>query len=426
MTDPIDPRLRSSVNWTLFKMALPGILGWLVVITICVLGCSAYVWGGELMPAREEARLRTFFPTTKDGTLHDIISDPGLILYTEAEIPAAYQKWDGLLHGVHSPRYNIRGRDGDPHGNANVEFPWGRPAGTHRAVGMSGFRFIRLPYAANGVRWPIVYWRERLPRDEAPSFCWEFPVGTVVGEVLCQRGPDGHDYTFEVRTRTRTRDAWQPAVYRPFLDPQELAAAIRELRPQRGPTLTHAVAKIESGSMQPFRLADTQPLRAVFRQEAGRDVLPALGDDRLIAELLTRDFKDVHGSPWRTVGKLSAHAPATDAPWHVVPRGYDGCAVEVSVRSCQRCHETTAMHAEQFAENRGGGPGLREWYGRVRGNGGIFSFHPFSPASISYNGASRPVAINPRLAGIVAEFNSRVHPLSVYRVLDVYDPQRKR
>lgn len=403
-------------------------LFWAMILGAVLLICGvATAFGGELVSPQREAQLRSYFPATKDGTLHELTSDPGLILYDESSMPPAYQKWDGALHGVHSPRYNIRGAEGDPHGNANVEFPWGRPAGTHRVAGVTSFRFIQLPKARNGSRWPIVYWREQLPRDEQAGFCWEFPVGAVVGEVLCQRGPDGRDRTFEVRTRTRTAKDWQPAVYRPFLSPEELAAAIRELRPQRGPKLEHAVARIEAGKLEPFRLADTQPLRAVFRQSSGRDVLPALGDDKLVAELLRRDFKDVHGSPWRTAGKLTAHAPATEAPWHIVPAGYDGCAVEVSVRSCQRCHDTTQRHAEEFAENRGVARyPYRDWYARVRGSGGIFSFHPFNPASISYNGSSRPVAINARLvnAGVIAEYNPRVHVASKYQVLEAYDPAR--
>jgi hypothetical protein len=139
-----------------------------------------------------------------------------------------------------------------------------------------------------------------------------------------------------------------------------------------------------------------------------------LGDDRLVAELLTtQPFRNVHGVPWRWSGKAVAHAPATNAAWHIVPRNYDACFVEVSAKSCARCHETTLEAATTF-HRTGTGGGMRDWYGRVRGSDQIFSFHPFHPGSISPNGQSRTVAMNPRLAGIVERYDPRRHPASVY------------
>jgi hypothetical protein len=61
----------------------------------------------------------------------------------------------------------------------------------------------------------------------------------------------------------------------------------------------------------------------------------------------------------------------------------------------------------------------RDWYGRIRGSDGIFSFHPFAPESISHNGSGLPVRLNPRLveAGIVEPYDAGRHPASLYHEL---------
>ena len=73
-----------------------------------------------------------------------IFDDP-FILYTDREMPKAYQFWNGQMPGVHRASYNISANGSEPFGNGNREFPWGTPAGTHRAKNVWTFRFLRLP-----------------------------------------------------------------------------------------------------------------------------------------------------------------------------------------------------------------------------------------------------------------------------------------
>ena len=61
----------------------------------------------HLMSVAKEQRLRKLLPHVDDPNLQKILQDPRLILYTEAEMPRAYQEWSGSLQGVHSAYYNI-------------------------------------------------------------------------------------------------------------------------------------------------------------------------------------------------------------------------------------------------------------------------------------------------------------------------------
>src|ERR1700676_5593152 len=115
-------------------------------------------------------------------------------------MPGASQNRGGGLPGVHSPSYNIRAVRSEPFGNANREFPWGSPAGLHNSPNFKSFRFVSFPKGQS-----ILWWRERLSGDGARgSFVWLYPVGTTFGEVLLVTDPENHDYTFELRTRTRS------------------------------------------------------------------------------------------------------------------------------------------------------------------------------------------------------------------------------
>ena len=131
----------------------------------------------EIMSQEKYERLRALLPDVADARIQKVLQDGRLILYTDAEMPKAYQDWDGGLQGVHSPEYNISANASEPHGNANIEFPWGTPAGTHRADNVSSFRFLWLPTApaARRCRWSGIAGGIRAMREPGTngSFPWE-------------------------------------------------------------------------------------------------------------------------------------------------------------------------------------------------------------------------------------------------------------
>lgn len=372
----------------------------------------------QLMSAKKEARLRALLPRVADAEMRKVLSDPNLILYTDDEIPRAYQFWSGDLPGVHLANYNISANGSEPFGNGNREFPWGHPAGTHRTTGVEAFRFLSLPKDKDGKIQPVVWFRKRLPGDGTMGYAWTYPVGTVVGEVLAMTGPDGLAYTFEMRVRTREYGYWDVDVFRPFPTASALSRRIKELRPdwEQDENLVKVVNHLDSPvEMKSLRLVDSQPAKRTFDQTMGIDSLPAIGDTKLVGQLLTSTpFKSSMGEVWRESSSgVKTYAPTTKAEFHVIPAKYDAGFVQVDRTSCMRCHDSVAHNVSEF------NPG-RDWYGNIRGSDAIFSFHPFALESIADNGFGRAVRMRPEFekAGIVAKYDPDKHPGSVYHSLD--------
>ncbi|MBW3595912.1 MAG: hypothetical protein KY475_01400 [Planctomycetes bacterium] len=370
----------------------------------------------RLMSARRELGLRSYLPNVEEQEIQAIIDDPELIIYTDREMPECYQIWDGQLPGLHAVSYNISADEGEPFGNGNIEFPWGHAAGTHRAKNAGAFRFVRLPKDDDGATMPVVWYQERMGGDSQPAYKWVFPVGTVFGEVLTVGAPTGDHYTFEMRLRIREEGDWAVDVYRPFPTAESLSTRIKELRPawSKNAQLARLVKHLDSpAAMRRHVLADQHP-RRVFYQAMGVDYLPSAGDDELVVELLTETkFRSALGSTWRkSTNGLHTCAPTTTARFHIVPANYDGGFIEADRVSCMRCHETTTRHVDEFQAGR-------DWYGRVRGSDGIFSFHPFEPSSISYNGYGGTVQMRGDFVrqGILERFNPRRHPSRFYNIV---------
>ncbi len=352
-------------------------------------------------------------PKVDDPQVQALLDDPRLILYTETEMPRTYQFWGNQLQGIHSAYYNISANGSEPFGNGNREFPWGTPAGTHRSSNVRSFRLLWLPRDEAGNFHPIVWYRRHLSGDGSLGYAWTFPFGAVVGEVLQQRGPDGRYYTFELRLRTREEDNWGVDVFRPFPTAAHLASRIKELRPdyEAAASLVSLVSHLEQPKKLPNQtLADRHP-RVTFSQRMGVDSLPPL-DDALTIELLTKTvFQSALGETWRhgTEGNYT-FAPTTQDSFHVVPRNYDAGFISVDRFSCIRCHETVNQNVNRFQ-------GGRDWYGRIRGSDGIFSFHPYALSTISSSGFGNGVAMRRELidAGVVAAFQQTAHTAKVYR-----------
>ena len=193
--------------------------------------------GAALAPAQDEPRLRlvskkthdlylSFWPKSNDEFLNEL-KKQDLIFYDDRAMPPAYQDFSGALQGVHSPSYNISAVRSEPFGNANREFPWGSPAGLHDSPNFKSFRFVAFPKGK-----AVLWWRERLAGDGGRgTFVWQYPAGTTFGEMLLVTDPDGNDWTFELRTRTRTDKRWNVNAFRPFPTQADLVKRVKELVP---------------------------------------------------------------------------------------------------------------------------------------------------------------------------------------------------
>jgi hypothetical protein len=217
-----------------------------------------------------------------------------------------------------------------------------------------------------------------------------------------------------LRLRIREHGDWNVDVFRPFPTAEDLSKRIQELRPDwhKNSQLAKLVTHLNTPRKMTRQVLTNPHPGRVIHQAMGVDYLPDAGDDALIVKLLTETkFRSALGSTWRkSTNGLHTCAPTTTAKFHVVPANYDAGFIEADRVSCRRCHETTNQHVRDFQFGR-------DWYGRVRGSDGIFSFHPFDPATISGNGYGGSVQMRPELVrgGILERFNPRRHTPRLYQ-----------
>jgi hypothetical protein len=329
-----------------------------VSLFLLLLVAPAAVGRNPFLSAEAQRGFRAYLPKTDDPALQAVYAkDPWF--YTQKEMPRAFQSWDGPVQGLVSVTApGIR--------HPNNDFPWSRPAGIPEDSSAKSIRFVHLAG-------PITWKRERLSGDDDPqgTITWEYAPGTVFGEVLTIHGSDGQDWPFEVRTRRKGEKGWAANAFRPFETYQELREAVSA----RGWKLPG------HGTTQRQRLKD--PL-GVFDRVATAHHLPELPAGRWLDLLRDTPFKSIRDREWIP----DSAGPTTEQAFSLVPRGFFGAFVHVGRQECMTCHETAGRHGRSFRA---------DWGGRVRGSDGIFSFHPFDPASISTDGAPRPVRLRREL-----------------------------
>ncbi|MGD9644293.1 MAG: hypothetical protein AB7U73_01185 [Pirellulales bacterium] len=330
--------------------------------------------------------------------LDEFALDPRVLYYDETEFPPAYQ-FDHLGRvSFHAVRYNISANGAEPYGNGNREFPWAKTGGLDKVPPgtAAAYKFIRLPAQ------PIIWWRDR-----GNWVHWRFPQGTTVGEVLAMRCADGQWRPFEVRLRTRGATAWHIDLLKPYPTTADLVAGIRWLRPNwaQNPGLAATIRELSAATLEPTELRDRHPRPALRPQARSRHVLPDFGSD-LACELLERaEFTHATGDTW---SGSDCFAP-TAREASIVPAGYQGHLLGSDDQACANCHESTHRDVDEFDARR-------DWYGLIRGDDGIFSFHPAEPDCISDNGYPRRVRIRD-MPGVLEARDDQRHDPSDYQEL---------
>lgn len=356
------------------------------------------VQGQQIMPAEKAAALRASFPLTDNDEWNKLFADPKTVLYTDREIVPAYQhanagllvvSRDGQSIGgdrfttFHWVGYNISGDDRETvkpdglGGNANVEFPWRSPGGLDVAQNEIGkFRFFRLPDRKGGGVYPVVYFRDRITGSKTASYHeamrWVFPRGTIFGEVLAMKDSRGEVSTFEVRLRIREDDYWNVEVLRPFPTSSELTAELRKrghddlaVRVEAAPVQTVMMEDRLHRTKKGFKSAD----KSVTLPEFPEDVAKVLLNETKFKSAVGANFKD------------GAIAATSKQMFSIVPRGYLGPHIGNEPDKCMECHKHTLQHVDTFDS-------VRQWYGYVRGNDGIFTWHPIASRSIADTGGA--------------------------------------
>ena len=386
---------------------------WIVAIAIgFVVVQLAKSDGFQIMPREKEQSLRASIPPITDDVLAAKINEA--MLYTEAEMPRSHQFQ--MLSGGQGNPFTVfissyqRVNNIDPFTNANREPPWDKTGGVDQSAKsavLGEFRFVWLPKQADGRPWPVAVYRDPLDKSGSVNmpiplgYKWVFPYGAIVGEVLAMRFSDGFMYTYEMRIRTREIDDWEIEIYRPYPTLQSLYDKLRSIDP-------NLLAQFSTVQMVQKRTVDNHPLRRAFTAEAAELVLPGLPSDVSKQLLLTETFKPCMGIKFAiSEGNvtLASFAATTRHADQIVPPNYEAHFLGVDRDSCKKCHETTLMHADRFAQ--------RDWYGNVRGSDGILSYLPFDPTSIGMGRQPR-LRADLHSAGLVEAYDPARHPANVY------------
>ena len=172
----------------------------------------------------------------------------------------------------------------------------------HSGVGLEGatnsgtFHFIHLPKDANGNLQKIKVSKKIIPPDETFTYDWEFPVGTVSGEVVVNKDSQGNLQVLEIRTRKKDQPngSWAPDIMRPFPTAGSLREKLSSIA-KNSPDLKPEAEQLLMHLSNPNRLSAVQIPRdgyqkGNFSTSGGTDWLPNMSGT-MIKTLLATPFK---------------------------------------------------------------------------------------------------------------------------------------
>jgi hypothetical protein len=375
----------------------------------------------DLITQDRLAAIAARMPCVPPGALRDTLESTATLWYDKHSLTPGYQ--DSFGDNVETP-IGFRPNTIDPElidlavpgGHAQIfqqvglfQFPFGNPIQASDTVAVVDF--WRLP---DGL--PVVYW-QRDPNDYTHRVEWMFPKGTVFGELLFVDF-DGALHPFEIRTRTRTLDAWQVDVFRPFPRASDLADAI-ESAGGTSPALVAVVAQLRTGGLDAFTVSATHFPGAFPAHASGIDRLPALtgADAALVHDLLrTTPFRSARGIAWKQTATATAWAASAGGTGSIVPKGYNATAIQIDEDSCSTCHRDAGRPFRTWYENILA-------YGELWGNDETFTWHPFTLASfvdaqgnvVNFNNDNRVIRADMKAAHLVAPYNPSQHPATLYK-----------
>lgn len=320
------------------------------------------------------------FPKSTDGRLQAIAKTSAkydhkpcyqdiILDYPEPNTHRRIPMTGGVFALTHIPNRSVLPKAS----HTNIEFPWKNTAGhtgdVEHYVALAGPIYYKDVTKSGNLndKWPEHVNKERI-------ITWEFSPGTIFVELLKTNGK-----TFEVRVRKKVGLEWKSTVYRPYADWEDLAEKLNKVGT---PEAVAYAEKLKTLERTPVTIKNPHPYK-IIDYKGHREDLPPMSKG-LVDTVLSWEF--VAHSGWRE----DTHAPSTKEDYHIVPKDYEGFAYESGSKSCMKCHDTTGVHAFTLEGNR-------DWYGRVRGSDGIFSFHIFDESSISPDHRGKEIKFNKNL-----------------------------
>lgn len=314
----------------------------------------------------QEKEIRAKLPTFEDKVLQKRLEKA--VLYDSTVLPGVFfdtrsmqSKNSGAAYSDDTDLvrldFNLSISAEDPIGNPNNEEPWKNTAGLPTKY--PTIKAILLPEVGDIDVW-FAKDSEHSQRVRSMLF-WEYPVGTTILEFMQQKFTDGEEMTFNVRQRVKVTkgsgvEHWGKFdQYRPIRNSQELHRTLFQTPSKATPVFNLEDMRSRHHDLFPDRKA------AVLK-------LPKL-EMKTSKLMLKLPFKSTVGEPWFSDGKVDCDMAETDHEDSIVPLGYQGAHFIASKKSCSNCHSETKRYAFDL-ENP------RQWYGYVRGDDGIFSWHP--------------------------------------------------
>ena len=218
--------------------------------------------------------------------------------------------------------------------------------------------------------------KERSGIDDFEYWVWYFPGGTQFVEFARVADTAGQTHVFQVNQLTLDAAGWEPTIFR-----SELIASAAGLPEYSGELLDASV--VDKG----------HPRRQSFSERGTLFNIAAMSPS-----LLDTSFFVKAPESWGTIDGIEVAGPTTTET-SLVQKNFMGCLIGVSRASCARCHQDAGQHVSQFdafgnqRRNDSGAVGQRHWYGKVRGNDRILSWHPFAESTISTNGGNNKVEL---------------------------------
>jgi hypothetical protein len=344
----------------------------------------------EFSRHEEIAPFKAVLPEIANKKANDFLKSKDTMWYDDKSMLFSYQDSQetvvGIRHNSVGYDVGVRNKNSPAIGKLTTyfnptgfKFPFNTTAGTDNSPNIKVYTLWKTGISKTGRILPVVYWKDN--NQSRRRWRWLFPIGTMFGEALYIKGPDGKYAFFEFRTRERYIEGWSTDVFRPYTTSKSLVNAIKKLRPNWASQddLKTLVSHLENNNTLKKMVLKSKPYAKIFRGlEGGQDTLPPISDPKLVTELLNfKTFESQTGIAWKKSGDLESYAPTTQAEYHIVPKNYTAGFIAVNEVSCGRCHVETGRRVGDL-------DGDVVLYGEMWGEDRIFSWHLFEPTRKMY------------------------------------------
>lgn len=303
----------------------------------------------SVMDAEQEMKYRSLLPRTMSDKLNSVFQDPNLIFMDKQHMVPGYQDPSRPVTGERSTEPGFKGAgfaNDSPFINKKGHLKlWSSGFGLENSLNAQSFHFIQLPRNEDGSLKKIkVSTHGTSEPDGGKLYDWEFPIGTVSGEVTLGTDSNGQQHVLQVRLRTKDQQEgpWAADIYKPYPTKESLSDKLTVIS-KGDSTLASEAEKVLRKLNQPNRLKaislgmnDYQV--GDLNSKGGTEKLPDMSE-ALTFELLREPFKSSLGTEWAKDDDITAFAPTSNQPFSLVTTENNEGAVRVDRQNCGKCHK---------------------------------------------------------------------------------------